>query len=79
MFEDNQSAIAVASNTESKRGKSIDIRYHSVREAVKKGEVKLEYVRSEDNVADILTKPLGAQAFNNIRRKIVTNLSEIKI
>jgi len=24
MFEDNQSAIAVASNTESRRGKSID-------------------------------------------------------
>lgn len=78
MYEDNQSAIAVASNTESRRGKSIDIRYHSVREAVKNGEIDLMYVKSEDNIADIFTKPLGTLAFSNIRKKIITNLSEVK-
>lgn len=80
MFEDNQSAIAVASNAESRRSKSIDIKYHSVREAVKKGEIELRYVRSEDNVADVLAKSLGATSFDNLRRKIgVTNLLETEI
>lgn len=36
MYEDNQSAIAVASNNESRRGKSIDIRYHSEKRSRKK-------------------------------------------
>lgn len=80
IFEDNQSTIAVASNTESRRGKSIDIKYHSVREAVKKGEVQLKYVKSQDNVADILTKSLGATALDNIRKKIgLVNPLEIEI
>lgn len=80
MFEDNQSAIAVATNTESRRGKSIDIRFHSVREAVKKGEIKLEYVQSQHNVADMLTKPLGPAALNYVRKKIgIVNLREVKI
>lgn len=70
MYKDNQSAIAVASNIESRRGKSIDIKYHSIREAVKIGEVQLKYIKSQDNIADILTKPLRATAFNNIRRKM---------
>jgi len=49
-----------------RRGKSIDIRYHSVREA----EIRLKYIRSQDNIADILTKALGATALDNIRRKM---------
>lgn len=80
MYEDNQSVIAVASNTETRRGKSIDIKFHSIREAVKMGEVQLKYIRSQDNIADILTKPLGTTAFDSIRRKMgIVNLSEIKI
>jgi len=80
MFEDNQSTIAVASNTKSRRGKSIDIRYHSVREAVEKGEIQLKYIRSQDNIADILTKALGATALDSIRKKIgIINLLETKI
>lgn len=69
MFKDNQSAIIVASNTESRRGKSIDIRYHSVREAVRQGEINLKHIQSQDNIADLLTKPLGAVILVNIRKK----------
>jgi len=77
MFEDNQSAIVVASNTESRRGKSIDIKYHSIREAIERDEIQLKYIRSQDNIADILTKPLRATALDNIRKKMgVINLLE---
>lgn len=80
IFEDNQSAIAIASNMESKKGKAIDIRYHSVREALRKGEIQLTYTRSQDNVADTLTKPLGSTMLYNIRTKIgVVNISEVEL
>lgn len=47
---------------------------------MKKGEVQLKYVKSQDNVADILTKSLGATALDNIRKKIgLVNPLEIEI
>lgn len=44
MFEDNQSAIAVTSNTEKRK---VDIRYHSVTEIIKKGEIQLKYTKNQ--------------------------------
>ena len=35
------------------------IAYHRVREAVAAGIINLGYIPSKDNIADILTKPLG--------------------
>ena len=56
---DNQSAIMVAKNDGyNPRTKHIDIRHHFIRDAVDKGLVALEYVTSEDQIADGLTKPL---------------------
>jgi hypothetical protein len=31
---------------------------HIVREAIELGEIRLEHIRSQDNIADIMTKPL---------------------
>ena len=39
------------------RSKHIDIKYHFVRLEIQRGCVRLEYVQSEHNVADIFTKP----------------------
>jgi len=39
------------------------IAYHKVREAVAAGFVKIAFVPSKDNQADILTKPLGPQDY----------------
>ena len=39
--------------------KSIEVRYHFVHERVLSGEVKLQYVPTDQQVADIFTKPLG--------------------
>lgn len=43
------------------RAKRIDIRHHVLREQVAKGTVKLEYVRTEEQLPDIFTKPLGEE------------------
>ena len=59
---DNQAAIAMAKNPEfHARTKHIDICYHWIRDAVKEGILQLEYIPSEANPADLLTKALGRQ------------------
>lgn len=58
---DNDSAItwAVGSKKHSKRSKHIDVRVHFIRDLVAQKKVEVVYVASEDNDADMLTKPLG--------------------
>ena len=40
------------------RTKHIEIKYHFIRDWVQKGAVKLDYVSTDEQVADILTKSL---------------------
>ena len=57
IYEENQSAISLAKNPQFHgRAKHIDIRHHFVHEKVADGTVELKYCRTEDMVADILTK-----------------------
>jgi len=43
------------------RMKHIEVHYHFIREKVLVGEIDLTYVSTEDQVADIFTKVLGAE------------------
>jgi len=43
------------------RTKHIEVHYHFIREKVLAGEIDLIYVSTEDQVADIFTKVLGAK------------------
>ncbi|GJZ75334.1 retrovirus-related pol polyprotein from transposon TNT 1-94 [Tanacetum coccineum] len=49
------------------RTKHIKIRHHFLRDNVQKGNISIEKVSSEDNIADILTKPLKREPFNLLR------------
>ncbi|GJW02474.1 hypothetical protein Tco_1561330 [Tanacetum coccineum] len=49
------------------RTKHIEIRHHFLRDNVQKGNISIEKVSSEDNIADILTKPLKREPFNLLR------------
>lgn len=56
---DNKSAIDFTMNrVERSRSKHIDIAYHITREKYEEGLIRLRYVSSSDNVADVLTKGL---------------------
>lgn len=69
---DNRAAIDFAKNRiERARTKHIDIAYHITHEKINDGTIKLEYVSSGDNVADIFTKPLKKQS----HEKNVTRMS----
>ena len=71
IFSDNQSAIAYAHDDQfHARSKHIDIRYHFIREAIQRNDIKLLYVESKENRADIMTKPLARVAFEGQRDAI---------
>jgi len=56
---DNQSAIAITRDPKDhNRTKHIDIQHHFIRDLVREGIIIPRYVKSKDNAADILTKPL---------------------
>ncbi|GJW14166.1 retrovirus-related pol polyprotein from transposon TNT 1-94 [Tanacetum coccineum] len=65
---DNKGAIDLSKNpVQHSRTKHIEIRHHFLRDNVQKGNISIEKVSSEDNIADILTKPLKREPFNYLR------------
>ena len=61
---DNQGAIALSKDNKfHARTKHIDIRYHFIREAIEDRKVSVIYVPTDDNPADIFTKPLPKAKF----------------
>jgi len=68
IYVDNVFAINLEKNPVfHQTSKHIDIRYHFLRDQVGKNMIKLEYCRSENQIADILTKPLMIDAFIKLR------------
>ena len=64
VFEDNERAIKLATNKyASRRTKHIDVKHHLVRDASDARKIRVAYVRSKDQHADLLTKPLDLQRF----------------
>jgi hypothetical protein len=60
IYEDNQSAIKTSQNRiHNSRSKHIDVRHHFIREQVERKQIKLEYIPTTDQIADIFTKSLG--------------------
>ena len=77
VFEDNQACISIAENpAQHARTKHIDVRYHFVRERIERREIRLEYVKTNDNTADVFTKGLERELFNMHRRGM--NVVEMK-
>ncbi|GJV89306.1 retrovirus-related pol polyprotein from transposon TNT 1-94 [Tanacetum coccineum] len=65
---DNKGAIDLSKNpVQHSRTKHIEIHHHFLRDNVQKGNISIEKVESEDNIADIFTKPLKREVFNYLR------------
>ena len=61
---DNQSGIRLSKNPMfHDRIKHRDIRYHLLRDCVLRGTIKLEYIETDEQVADIFTKALCKHSF----------------
>ncbi|XP_073268730.1 uncharacterized protein [Populus alba] len=76
IYIDNRSAIALAKNpVYHERSKHIDTRHHFIREHVKNEEVQLISCNTNDQVADIFTKPLKGETF--IRLKFMLGMTSL--
>jgi hypothetical protein len=72
VFEDNAGAIEIANVPKMRpRTKHLNIKYHHLREEVKKGTISIYHTRTEGQIADIFTKPLPEQPFMNFREKMM--------
>ncbi len=66
---DNQGSIAIARNPVfHARTKHIDIRHHFIREALQDGVIDLHFCPTDEMVADVLTKPLPRNRFEQFCR-----------
>ena len=72
VFVNNMGAIQLTKNmSTSGRTKHVDKRFHFVEDMVNDKEVEIKYVRSESNLADMFTKNLGEEKFNEMRSKVM--------
>ena len=69
VFQDNKSTITLLESgaSNSQRTRHVSTKYFFAHDRIKSGEIKLEYKRTEDMIADILTKPLQGSLFRRLR------------
>ena len=70
VYEDNQSCIKLSKTFSSSRTKHIDTKYHYVRDLQEKKIIELEYCKSCNMLADIMTKPLPNPHLSDLRCKL---------
>jgi len=79
IYCDNQSAIKIAlGECLNARTKHFGVILQRVRDHVKLGDFKLEYIPTNDNIADIMTKPLSGEKFKNFRDFVVYDVSGLR-
>ena len=52
------------------KSKHIEIKYHYIRDMVQRGAIKLHYVATDEQIVDVLTKPLARVKFEYFREKL---------
>lgn len=69
--EDNQSTIKVVEEErDTGRLKHVDVRHRFVREEIQRGNIAVQYIRTGEQVADIMTKGLPVSAFQKHRASL---------
>jgi hypothetical protein len=72
VFGDNQAAIAVTKNgVKGERTKHVDVKYHFVTETVERGDVRLKWIPTAEQQADIFTKALPQPSFELLRSQLM--------
>jgi hypothetical protein len=71
LLYDNESAIKIAYNPcEHSRTKHIDIRHHFLRDHAIKGDIVISHVGTNDQLANIFTKPLDEKWFRELQSEL---------
>ncbi|KAL8136224.1 hypothetical protein AgCh_010717 [Apium graveolens] len=76
IYCDNQSAIAMTGNSvQHSLTKHINIRYHFIRVHVMEGTIELHFVPTDQQLADIFTKPLTEATFTKLVNELASEIS----
>ena len=71
IYCDNTSAINISKNMfQHSQTKHIEIQHHFIREHVEDGTLTLKYIHTDDQKADLFTKPLDSKRFEFFRQNI---------
>jgi hypothetical protein len=71
VFCDNSSSIKLSKNPVMHgRCKHIDVRYYFLRDLIKDGVLELSYCRTENQIADVMTKTLKLESFYRCRKSL---------
>ena len=72
IFNDNESAQRIGeSERDTKQSRHIDVCFHIVREQIACGAISLKHVAGKENIADLLTKGVGANILTDLIWKYV--------
>ena len=79
LFCDNKSTICLSKNPMfHSKSKHIKIKFHFIRELIKDKEVEVLYCKSQDQLADLFTKPLKKELLIKMRKLIGVNEVQLK-
>ena len=68
---DNTSAIAISKNSVfHDRTKHMKIKFHAIRQFQQEGELEMKFCTSKEQLADLFTKPLAKERFEDLREKL---------
>jgi hypothetical protein len=72
IYCDNTSSINISKNlVMHSKTKHIPIKYHFLRQQVAEKNIRVEYVGTKEQVADIFKKPLPWEAFEYLHQRII--------
>jgi hypothetical protein len=72
IYCDNECAVGLANDTvKMKRSKSIDMRFHWIRDRIKQGHFVVTWIKGANNLADFFTKALPVHVHQSTMRKLV--------
>jgi hypothetical protein len=72
VFEDNSGAIEIARLPKMRpRTKHLNIKYHHFRDQVARGRISIHFVPTEDQIADMLTKPVSEELLVRFRQRLM--------
>jgi hypothetical protein len=71
LLSDNESAMKLTNNpVQHQRTKYIDVHHHFIRDHQQKGDIAIESVGTEDQLADLFTKPLDEKRFHKLKNEL---------
>jgi hypothetical protein len=72
IFEDNKGCVELVNAPRMRpHTKHISIKYHHFRSHIKDGSIKIQWIETKSQLADIFTKPLVGVLFHNLRLQLV--------